>query len=163
MEFNKQDLVNDVELFLKTYAQSYAKGASKRFTEAAKQTIVDVFYNAYSQKYYDRTDDLRNNSAYEYFKDNGTCLYGGVVIGDRDMSDYINNWHGNNSITPASSVVSWTWRSGYHGYLNGDPSQRIQTFPPLSALEMEVGNITQELENQASDIAKQQQYSVLQF
>ena len=63
MEFNRADLIADLELYFKTYAREYAKSASEEFTELAKKTIVDVYYGAYSPKYYHRTDDLAGNSA----------------------------------------------------------------------------------------------------
>lgn len=180
MEINRQALIADVELYLKTYAKTYTQDAAEQFTDAAKQTIIDVFYGQYDPMYYDRTDDLKNNSYYKYHHDNGSTMYGGVIISDRDMSDYVNTWHAYDiakgtfgeslenthditSITSSSKVVSWTWTKGYHGYTGGNPSNAIYTFPPIAALEMKIGEIIPKLQNNASKVAKSQQYSVLQF
>lgn len=180
VSFNKQALKSDIELYLKTYAFSYARSAAEKYTEAAKKTIIDVYYGQYDPIYYDRTNDLMDNSYYKYFKNNGTTVYGGVVISDRDMTDYVNIWHvydiakgtfgeglenvyDVSSRTPASNVVQWAWTKGYHGYMNRNKEDRIYTFPPLAALQIEIGTIQPQIQQEAISVAKSQNYAFLQF
>ena len=163
MEINIAALRADVYKYIKSFGEKYTSQAAEKFTEAARETIIDVFYGAYSPMYYHRTDDLANNSYYKYKHNNGSKMYGGVVISSRDMSDYSNSWQSLKSVTPASDVVSWTWSKGYHGYLDKDPSNAIYTFPPISSLEMRIGEIIPQIESEALSYAKSQSYSVLQF
>lgn len=163
IEINEAALRADVEKYLTTYARTLADSAAEEFTQAAKDVISSVYYGGYSQKYYNRTDDLRNNSYKKYKKNNGSTFYGGVKITSEAMSDYTNIWGGKQSTTSADTVLSWAWGEGYHGYLGGDPSNRIQTFPPISALEMEAGMLIPSLQSKANSVAKSQGYSVLQF
>ena len=113
-----------------------------------------MFYGAYSPLYYHRTDDLGANSYYKYKHNNGSRRYGGVVISDRDMSDYQNSWQNLHSVTPASEVVQWSWTKGYHGYLGGNPANAIYTYPPISALEIRIGEIIPQLEQTATNYAR---------
>ena len=163
IEINEADLRADIEKYLVTYAQTYAKSASEEFTKSAKDVIGSVYYGGYSPNYYHRTDDLKNNSYRKYCKNNGDTYYGGVIISSDDMSDYTNIWGDRQSTTPASSVVEWAWGAGYHGYTGGNPENGIYSFPPISALEMEIGIKTDNINNEAIKVAKSQQYSVLQF
>lgn len=163
IEINEAALRADMEKYLTTYAQTYAKSASEEFTKAAKDVINAVYYGGYSPEYYHRTDDLRSNSYKKYLKNNGDTYYGGVVISSENMSDYTNIWGEKRSTTPASSVVEWAWGAGYHGYTGGNPANGIYSFPPISSLEMEIGFIKNNIESKALETARSQSYSVLQF
>lgn len=105
MEFNKSDLISDLNLYMETYAREYTKKASEEFVKVAKETIIDTFYNAYSPIYYDRTYDLMDNSYVSYFHDNGTHMYGGVIINDDNMSDYMNSWSDTTTYTSSADVI----------------------------------------------------------
>ena len=159
-------LRSDVEKYVTTYAIEYSNRAAEEFTKEAKDVISIAYYDQYSPDYYDRTDDLRNNSYYKYKKKKGDTYYGGVIISSRDMSDYINSWSvlGNTTITPAANVVEWAWGEGYHGYKNGNPGNPIYTSPPpLFVLWNKLQIKAQELQDEAESIAKSQSYAVLKF
>lgn len=164
MEINLAALHEDCEKFIESFSNHYVQTAADKFTELAKKTIIDVYYNAYDPEYYRRTDDLKNNSYQRYVKNNGSIKYGGVIISDDKMSDYENyGFYGHSAPTPASNVLQWAWGKGYHGYLNGDPGCPIYTFPPISALQQEIGSIKPSLASDAWKYAESQSYSVLQF
>ena len=164
MEINSQALYNDCKKYIYCFADRYVKSAADKFYDKAKQTIIDVYYNGYDPIYYHRTNDLMDNSYYKYIKNNGSIRYGGIIISDRDMSDYEGSWFGR-YITKASDVLQWAWGKGYHGYLNKDPNDAIYTYPPISSLQIDIKSIIDSgvMALDASSFAKQQSYSVLQF
>lgn len=136
----------DVKKFLRTYAQSFGQEAARIGPEVAK-TAISSFYGAYSPKYYDRTENLLNNSYQRYYKDNGTTIYGGVRISSANMNSY------GDKCWSASQVANATWRSGLHG--------KVATTPPYSiartVLQAEEGRI----DKMAEKVARSQSYSVM--
>ena len=70
---NKKALEKDVEKYLKTFAEAYADTAANEITKFAQQAI-QRFYDHYTPKYYDRTDDLKKNSFSKY-KHNKSILW----------------------------------------------------------------------------------------
>lgn len=155
MYFNEQALIQDCELYLKTYATTVAKAARDEGMKQARLAI-EQFYSSYSPDYYDRTLDLLNNSYQPYYHDNGRTVYGGVRITGDAMQPYKSGLFG-------EVVADFTWTKGYHGYLNHDPNQAIYTFPPLSMLEMSMGMLKNKFYEEGRTAAKEQKYSVLRF
>ena len=155
---DKVKLEKDLKKYGECFCRTYANKAADEITKFAK-VAIEQFYNDYSPLYYNRTDDLKNNSYFRYYKDNGKTVRGGVRISSKNMKDYVNG----NQITSAYDVATWTWLHGYHGYLRHDPMQRIYTFPPVVMVEMAIGDpvFQQKLIDTASNKAKKLNYSVL--
>lgn len=156
--------LKDINKFVKTYAREYCNLAADMITDAAK-VAIEQFYKSYkpiplSEGGYDRTWDLRRNSAQRYFHDNGRAFIGGVRICTDKMSPY----KGKNVWSP-ETVVEATWTKGYHGRFGNDSNRGIYTFPPLSSLQQFVGNKKnfEKINEQALTFAKKQRYKVQKF
>lgn len=166
MYINERELQKDINKYLKTFAETYCKQASKEITKMAENAI-NKFYDDYCPIYYDRTFDLLHNSYSPYYHNNGRNVYGGVRISSERMQDYKNSWSdfSNWKTTSAYDVASWTWKAGYHGYEDGDSRRPIHTFPPIAMVQMEMGNksFLNRLQKNASSVAEKQQYSFLMF
>ena len=160
MEINEEALQRDINQFLTTYAISFGNEAANKITKLAGQAI-QVFYDQYTPKYYDRYEDLLNNSYIRYYHNNGRAVYGGVAINADNMQDYR---HGN-QITPKEKVAEWTWTKGYHGYLNHDPNQPIYTFPPLAMLQQSISStgFVDDICSYADKVASSKKFRVIRF
>lgn len=161
MEFNAEAVEKELDLYLKTYATTYAKKGMEMITSLASEAIA-LFYEDYNPpKYYHRTEDLLENSFSSYFHNNNKQWRGGVRIHSDKMRDYT---HGH-STTPASTVVEWTWMSGYHGYRNHDIHDPIFTFPPYLMITdyIRQPSFRKELDAAAKSAALSHEYKYLDF
>lgn len=162
VDFDKNLFEKEVVQYFKTYALEYAREAANRLTKKA-QSCIDMFYNDYTPKYYDRTDDLRDNSVYYYFKNKGNdTYYGGVRIATDKMQPY----RSGNTETDPLTVAELGWH-GFHGDPTGYNGQfePIWTTPPLTVLikyatSQEFFN---NLDLKATKKAKSQNYTMLNF
>lgn len=148
-------LENDIKRWMKTYAEAYCKQAAIELTETAKHAI-QKFYDDYNPRYYDRTDDLKDNSYSLYYHNNGKRIYGGVKISAANMSDYKNG-------TTADDVVGWTWFEGKHGFYDHDMDYPIFTYPPINIVKEKRNDpaFLKKLDNLATKEAQKQSYDVL--
>ena len=155
---DERQLQKDIKLYLKTFAETYCKQAEKEITEMAKDAI-QRFYDNYTPKYYNRTDDLLNNSYSPYYHNNGKAIYGGVRISSHNMQPY------KGAGISEYEIASSAWRKGLHGFENRDKNNRIYSFPPITMVEIGMGNkkFLDRLQTNAENVAEKQQYSILTF
>lgn len=153
---DERQLQKDINKYLKTFAETYCKQAAEEITNMAEDAI-NKFYDDYIPYYYNRTYDLLNNSYSPYYHNNGRNVYGGVRIHSTNMQPY--RYAGISKFEIASS----TWREGLRGEEVG--SIRIHTFPPITMVQMEMGNksFLNRLQKNASNVAEKQHYSFLTF
>lgn len=156
MVFNQKDLEDDIQKYLYTFADAYCRDARVEITKMAKYAI-EQFYQDYTPNYYDRTDDLKNNSYTPYYHNNGKAIYGGVRINSEKMKPY---QPGTKSETDPFEVASFAW----HGW-HGDPIRGIYTTPPLNMVKemMKESNFLNKIQTNAERVATSQEYSILQF
>ena len=154
---NDEKIRADILKYMETYAKAYCKEASRLLTEKA-QEATQKFYNDYTPKYYDRTDDFKRNSYESYYHNNGKRVYGGVRLGSKNMSDY-------NDAT-AFEVASLAW-NGWHGNptgYNGHFSP-IHTDPPIEDVKeyFYSSEFRNQIKHVATNVANRQKYSVLKI
>lgn len=131
---DRKGLQDDILKYMKTYSKTYTKFACQELTKKAK-SCIEMFYDDYTPKYYDRTFDLRDNSVIPYFHNNGNTYYGGVRITADYMSKYYSGGVMNKKATDPIEVAQLAW----HGW-HGDPTgynghfEPIRTTPPLDVL-----------------------------
>lgn len=154
MELNEKALQKDIKKYLKTYAEAYCKQAAKEITQMASYAI-QKFYDDYTPRYYNRTDDLLKNSYSPYYHDNGKAIYGGVRISSANMQPY------KGAGISQYEIASTAWLDGLHGFRHHNPSDWILTFPPVDMVlsGMQNRNFLNRLNEIGSDAAKKQSYS----
>ena len=154
MEFNEKDFQKDIDKWMRTYAEAYCKQAQKDITRMAENAI-DNFYREYTPIYYNRTDDLLNNSYSPYYHDNGRRIYGGVRISSANMQPY------NGAGISQYEIATSAWRKGIHGFEERDKNNLILTRSPIAMVQREMKNkhFLNGLMKYASDVAKKQNYS----
>ena len=154
MEFNEKDFQKDIDKWMRTYAETYCKQASREITEMAKDAI-QKFYDHYTPKYYDRTEDLLKKSYSPYYHDNGRKIYGGVRISSANMKPY------KGAGISQYEIATSAWRKGLHGFEERDKNNTIHSFPPIAMVQISMGNksFLDGLNKKASDAAKKQNYS----
>lgn len=154
---NQKVLENDIQKYLYTFADSYCRDAEVEITKMAKYAIKQ-FYEDYTPNYYDRTDDLKNNSYTPYYHNNGKAIYGGVRINSDKMQPY---QRGTKYETDPIWIAGWAWEQGYHGH----PIRQIQTTPPLDMVRgmMKESKFLNKIQTNAERVATSQEYSILQF
>lgn len=156
MIVNEKDLKDDVEKFLRSYAESYVQKAKHDITEFAKSAILE-FYEEYTPTYYDRTFDLRDKSYSPYYRNTGKALYGGVTINTRNMQDYKG--------ATAYEVADMSWIHGFHGDPNGYNGRfsPIRTAPPIDKVKNKMRNkaFLNELSDFGYQHAKSQKYKII--
>lgn len=155
---NNKELQKDISKYLKTYAEAYCKQAAKEITEMASEAI-QKFYDDYTPNYYNRTDDLLNNSYSPYYHNNGKAIYGGVRISSANMQPY------KGAGISQYEIASSAWRQGLHGFEQRDKDNRIHTFPPIVMVQIGMGNkkFLDRLNDVGSEAAKKQTYSSFSF
>ena len=158
MELNDMALRQDIQKWMRAYAEAYCKQATKEITEMASEAI-DKFYQDYTPKYYNRTEDLLNNSYSPYYHDNGKAIYGGVRISSARMQPYVG------AGISQFDIASSAWRKGLHGFEQRDKDNRIHSFPPVAMVQMGMGDksFLNRLNNIGSEAAKKQKYSTFTF
>lgn len=92
MEYQKQTLntkylLRDVDKYLRNYAYGYAKAAAEDMTSAAEK-YVQMFYDDYKPKAYDRTFNFRDNSYEKVLNNEEDRCVGGVWLNSENMSNY---------------------------------------------------------------------------
>ena len=127
-------LEDDILKYMKTFSKAYAKEGSKQITQKA-QSSIEMFYEDYTPKYYDRTFNLKDKSYVPYYHDNGKAFYGGVRITSDFMSSYSSGGYMSHTYTEPIIIAQLAWH-GWHGDPTGydgrfDP---IRTTPPLDIL-----------------------------
>lgn len=159
MDFNEKDLKKDIDKWMRIYAETYCKQAEKEITRMAKNAI-ERFYQDYAPNkgkpwYYNRTEDLLNNSYSPYYHNNGKRIYGGVRISSAKMQPY------KGAGISQFEIASTAWLEGLHGFRGHNPSDGILTFPPIDMVlsEMQNRNFLDRLIKNASDTARKQNYS----
>lgn len=162
VEVDAATIERDVIKYFKTYAREYAKEASEQLTKKAK-TCIEMFYNDYTPKYYDRTEDLKDNSVYSYFKNQGNdTYYGGVRISTDKMQPY----YSGKDITDPLTVAQLGWH-GFHGDPTGYSGrfEPIWTTSPLSVLTQFATSqqFFNSIDESASKMTLSQNYEVLEF
>lgn len=153
---DQNKLMDDLRLYLKTYAEEYCKEGAKEITAMAAMAIQS-FYNNYTPEYYDRTEDLLKNSYSLYYHNNGNTIYGGVKISSINMQPYVGA-----GISQYDIAYS-AWTKGLHGFENRDSNMRIHTFPPVAMIEMEIRNksFLNRLDKKASLEARKNKYDYI--
>ena len=151
---NQDKLEKDLRKYLKIFAETYCKEASKELTKTAKNAIQQ-FYKDYTPNIYDRTEDLKNNSYKPYYHYNGRTFYGGVRITSENMSPYQPS---SQSPTDPFEVASFAW-NGWHGH----PIRCIYTTPPIQIVKekKEDKKFLEELKSKATKEAQKQNYEIL--
>jgi hypothetical protein len=140
INLNIKDLEEDILKYMKTFSKTYAKEGSKQIVKKTK-SCIEMFYNDYSPKFYNRTFDLKNNSYDPYYHDNGKAFYGGVRITADFMSPYYSGGIMDNNYTEPIVIAQLAW----HGW-HGDPTgyngrfEPIRTTSPLAVLQDFVHN-----------------------
>ena len=158
MELNDIALRQDIQKWMRTYAEAYCKQAAKEITAMASQAI-DRFYQEYTPKYYNRTEDLLNNSYSPYYHDNDRKIYGGVRISSANMQPY------KGAGISQYEIASTAWLEGLHGFRGHDSSDGILTFPPVDKVlsGMQNRSFLNRLNDIGSNAAKKQSYSSFTF
>lgn len=158
MSVNKKDLEKDIKKWVDSYAKTYCHKAAKEITRFAKNAI-DLFYSQYEPKFYNRMDDLKNNSYTPYYHNNGRIVYGGVLISANKMQPY------NGAGITKEEIAMGTWRHGLHGFENHNPSEKIHTYPPIVMVQLAMNDkkFLDNLDKYASMIARKQKYTSLNF
>ena len=164
MEFNDMALRQDLQKWMRIYAEAYCKQAAREITEMASEAI-DKFYRDYAPKdgkkplYYNRTEDLLKNSYSPYYHDNGRAIYGGVRISSANMQPY------KGAGISQYEIASTAWLEGLHGFRNHNPSDGILTFPPIDMVlsGMQNRSFLNRLNKTGSETAKKQTYSSFKF
>lgn len=155
MEFNEKAFQDDIDKWMRTYAETYCKQASREITRMAENAI-ERFYQEYSPKYYrNRTEDLLNNSYSPYYHDNGRRIYGGVRISSANMQPY------KGAGISQFEIATSAWRKGIHGFEERDKNNLILTRSPIAMVQREMKNkhFLNGLMRNASNTAKKQSYS----
>lgn len=165
IKIDKKGLEEDIIKYMKTFSKVYTQEGAKQITNKAQKSI-NMFYNDYTPKFYDRTYDLKNNSYVPYYHDNGKIFYGGVRITSDFMSPYYSGGIMSKSYTDPFTVAQLGWH-GWHGDPTGyngrfDP---IRTTPPLDVLTDFVHNETflDLMYKYAEKKATKQKYKYLQI
>lgn len=112
-----RNISRDVKKYLKNYAKAYATIASKDLTSAA-QSFVNKFYDDYTPKIYDRTNNFQRNSYRKIYEANssGSEFTGGVILTWEKMSLYTKSWNGIKELITIEPWVVWDdVMNGYHG------------------------------------------------
>lgn len=153
---NTQKLEEDIDLYVKTFAKAYAHEAAKEITKLA-QLAIQRFYDDYTPRYYNRTDDLLKNSYKPYVHNNGRAIYGGVVVTHKNMDEY------RGAGISTEEIANATWRWGCHGYEKRELDRRINTFPPFTMVQMAAGDqdFQKMIFDRAQHVALRQKYKVL--
>jgi hypothetical protein len=158
MELNDIAIRQDIQKWMRTYAEAYCKQAAKDITRMASQAI-DRFYQEYTPKYYNRTEDLLNNSYSPYYHDNGKAIYGGVRISSANMQPY------KGAGISEYEIATSAWKKGIHGFEERDKSNLILTRSPIAMVlrEMKNKHFLNSLNKVGSNAAKKQTYSSFKF
>ena len=138
MEFNEKDFQDDIDKWMRTYAEAYCKQATKEITRMAENAI-ERFYQDYAPNngkpwYYNRTEDLLNNSYSPYYHDNGRRIYGGVRISSANMQPYLG------AGISQFEIATSAWRKGIHGFEERDKNNLILTRSPIAMVQREMKN-----------------------
>lgn len=151
-------LEKDLEKWIKVYSTEFCKEAADKITDKAKDAIRR-FYEEYTPEYYNRTDDLLENSYSRYYHNNGKKVYGGVRLHSLNMQPYKNA-----GITQGEIAMS-AWELGVHGFRYGDPVEKIYTTPPLYVLRQYINSdeLLNHLSSHALSKAKEQKYDSFIF
>lgn len=160
MGINKQKLTKDLEKWIESYSNAYCDKAADLLTEAARISIQN-FYDSYKPLYYNRTDDLMNNSYKRYKHNNGKTIYGGVRISPDNMQPY--------GKTDAGTVLGMTFFHGYHGKIfnetYGYPYNvgLHYSYAPYYMMQQYMGSpkFHKNINDYATSVAKKQDYSIL--
>lgn len=164
---NKKALEKDVEKYLKTFAEAYADTAANEITKFAQQAI-QRFYDNYTPKYYDRTDDLRDNSFSRYKHNNGRQYYGGVRISTHNMSPYVVGGLNNRRFIDPFYIVQPAWEKGIHGSASGIDGRYPVIQDKQSPIDYILGKMNEErfqddIKQVGYNAAIKQQYQLLRF
>lgn len=155
---NKEELISLLTADINKYINMFLKTGielAKPIVESLSEEAIENFYNSYrSIYYYDRTGNLRNNSFFSICELSGSGAFVGVEISGAKMSEY------ESGINP-SSVVGWTWFGGSHGYPGYAGTHT--SFPPISMLQIAIGQAGQDVLKKANKKAQAQRYRVLKF
>lgn len=181
----KEEFIQDVLLYLETYAKAYCHKAADELTRKAKEEI-NHFYNDYSPKYYVRGDRMKDFSYKRYYKNAGVqrggqskAFYGGVRLTAEDIDPsrgYAHSGYGWDKWTVLSSV----WFYGYHATLGRRKGQKNDDdnrhwgqitegaiFTSLSPVDnlryYMVHELEEECRNVGEKAARTQKYSYLSF
>lgn len=162
MNYNdeEKEIRKEIKDYLRTFAITYAKEAAKGLTETAAYAIAE-FYKDYTPRYYDRTEDLLNNSYRYYYKDNGRRVYGGVRIDAEKMSPYMNNWNGGS--TAPEIIAESAWVHGWHGHSNVGISPMKPTPLEIVMEKMIDEKFLSDLNKKATQAANSKSYKHLNF
>ena len=164
---NKKALEKDVEKYLKTFANAYADAAANEITKLAQQAI-QRFYDNYTPKYYNRTDDLKDNSFSRYKHNNGRQYYGGVRISTHNMSPYVVGGLNNRRFIDPFYIAQPCWEKGIHGSASGIdgryPVIRDKQSPKTYLLnKMDDKRFQDNIKQVGYNAAIKQQYQLLRF
>lgn len=155
---NKEELrsmlIADLDKYVDSFLRAGIRNAQPIMEELAKEAIAN-FYNSFrSIYYYDRTGNLQNNSYSSICESTGSGMFVGVKISGEGMGGYASG------VDPGK-IVGWAWGKGAHGYPGYLGTQF--TFPPISMLQMAVGDVGKQILREATDNARNQNYRVLRF
>lgn len=161
----EKDLKNDIDSYLWTYAKTYCDKAAEELTETAKYAI-EQFYEDYNEdeKYYKRTNNLKNNSYKLYFHNNGTKLYGGVKISADDMDTYYKREHGEKVERDPFLVLESAWEGGWHGIYGMHYEEGKTGVIPMKIVDdkMKDKKFLDDLHKTAIKAAKQEKYELIE-
>ncbi len=161
-------------LYEKTYRLTIQKNAIKGLVGAARK-IMHWYYKDYNPRYYTRTYNFRDNSTIRpYRKFNNRVSYGGVYISSEGMDDYTtqysikyDRWLTRKEPYPAANVWHSAWVEGKHGSGDNAPTyrkgSRVQAKTPLDHLVYMRDKMIKDIQRDALDTAKKQNYTILRW
>lgn len=160
----ERDLKNECRKYLTTFAIEYCSKAADELTNTAKYAIEE-FYRDYNPNWYDRTNNLKDNSYKRYYKNHGKRVIGGVYIG----SDYMDNYYKKtkNGLIERDPflVASTAWESGLHGIYGWHTEDGKNGVVPIDIVnkKMKDKKFLENLEESAYKKAMSQNYEILSY
>lgn len=160
----ENDLKNECRKYLTTFAIEYCSKAADELTKTAKYAI-DEFYNDYNERYYKRTDNLRENSYKRYYKNHGKRVVGGVYIGSDYMDTYYKKTQDGLIERDPFLVASTAWESGLHGIYGWHTEDGNKGVVPIDIVneKMKDKKFLSNLEKSALTKAMSQKYEILSY
>lgn len=185
-----EEIAKDIEVDLKNYYKAYGMAASRQAKKEISRKARDVmnkYYNSYSPAYYNRTGAMKNSHSPYLSSSKGGLVYEGGVELNIDASDVGEGIDfgdksfigiGNSSFDQkyntsrnysTSSITSWVWEQGHHGYESINGRHRYITGKPhvLPLAELmrfsESNSLLDRVDRAGELAAKMNSYKILQF
>lgn len=130
--FSTRYLSRDIERYLKSYAEGFAKASAEDMVSAAEK-YIGQFYADYDPERYIRTFNFRDNSYSKVYEENGNRYTGGVRLSPSDMDVYLTYKGLGKGYTKTDP--QYIWEHSLEGW-HGDPKNPHWTPPRMSPTPM---------------------------